>query len=172
MDFEIKKITVDYIEGFRQAAGTVLREKKYLAFLDAPSFEMAREFVQNYIKEKSPHVIAIADCKVIGLCDIVGLNRPVCQHDGSLGIVGIGVIKECRGSGIGKLLLKEALSLAFKKGLERMELTVREDNSRAIELYKKFGFVTEGVHQKSVLIDGSYYNQVFMALFIDKAKPD
>ena len=63
--------------------------------------------------------------------------------------------------------MKKALELAHAKGLTRIELMVREDNKRAIELYKAFNFKIEGVHQKSMLIDGEYHNQVFMALLFE-----
>jgi len=164
MNYQIITITEPYIESFRQAVGSVAREKKFLAFLDAPSKEMSEEFVLTNIKDAWPHVIAVLDDTVIGWCDITSLNRPVFSHAGTLGI---GVLKNYRGHGIGKALMKTALDLAFQKGLTRIELTAREDNKRAIELYKKFGFKTEGVHQKSILLDGEYYNQVFMALLCD-----
>lgn len=157
----ITLMKTELIESYRQAVGSVAREKKFLAFLDTPSLAMAREFVQNNINENSPHVIALIGEKVIGWCDIVSINRPVAKH---VGCLGIGVIDGYREAGIGKALMSEALRLAKLKGLERIELTVREDNIRAIAMYKKFGFATEGVHQKSVLIDGNYYNQLFMAL--------
>lgn len=165
MDYKITPITEHYIESFRQAVGSVAREKKYLAFLDAPSFEMSKSFVQSNIRDNWPHLVAIIDNKVIGWCDITSLNRPVFSH---VGCMGIGVLKEYRGNGIGQQLLTQALSLASIKGLTRIELTVREDNKRAIAMYQKFGFVIEGVHQKSVLIDNKYYNQLFMALLFDE----
>ena len=164
MNYQIIPITEQYIESFRQAVGSVAREKKFLAFLDAPSKEMSEAFVLKNIKNSWPHVIAVLDDTVIGWCDITSLNRPVFSHVGSLGI---GVLKDFRGHGIGKALMKTALELASQKGLTRIELTVREDNKRAFELYKKLGFKVEGIHQKSMLIDGEYHNQIFMALLFE-----
>jgi len=161
MNHKITPITENLIESYREAVGRVAREKKYLVFLDSPSLAMSKAFVLSNIKDGWPHVVATIGDDVIGWCDITGHNRPVLSH---VGCLGIGIVKEYRGCGIGKELLSEALSLAQKRGLTRIELTVREDNKRAIEIYKKFGFLTEGVHQKSMLIDGNYYNQVFMAL--------
>jgi ribosomal protein S18 acetylase RimI-like enzyme len=164
MNYEIMPITEQYIESFRQAVGSVAREKKFLAFLDTPSEQMSEEFVLTNIKDSWPHIIAVKDNTVIGWCDITSLNRPVFSHAGSLGI---GILKEFRGHGIGKALMKQALELAHKKGLTRIELTVREDNQRAIGLYKTFNFKIEGIHQKSILIDGDHHNQVFMALLFE-----
>lgn len=161
MSHKIIPITESLIESYREAVGSVAREKKYLAFLDSPSLAMSKAFVLSNIKHDWPHIVATVGDDVIGWCDITGHNRPVLSH---VGCLGIGILKDYRGCGIGKELLREALSLAQKKGLKRIELTVREDNKRAIEIYKRFGFLTEGTHQKSVLIDGKYYNQTFMAL--------
>lgn len=152
------------IESFRQAVGSVAREKLYLAFLDAPSFDMSQEFVLNNIKESWPQVVAVSGDTVIGWCDIVGSNRHACPHVGTLGI---GVLKEYRGQGIGVALIMEALSLAKKRGFTRIELAVREDNPRAIHLYQKMGFVVEGKHIHSFLIDGQYFNQISMALLFE-----
>ena len=161
MRYEIRPITEEDIEPFRQAVGSVAREKLYLAFLDTPSIEMATDFIQTNIKESWPQVIAIADDTLIGWCDITGLNRHACNHVGRLGI---GIIKEYRGQGIGKELIKSALSLAKKKGLTRIELTVREDNLKAIALYQNIGFVVEGKLINSLRVDGEYKNQIAMAL--------
>ncbi|WP_133130565.1 GNAT family N-acetyltransferase [Legionella yabuuchiae] len=163
MNIEIRSITEHDIEQFRQAVGCVAREKLYLAFLDSPSLEMTKEFVLTNIKESWPQVVAISYEKIIGWCDIVGSNRHACKH---LGTLGMGIINEFRGHGIGHQLIKKALELAKEKGLTRIELSVREDNKRAIHLYKKFGFNIEGKHINSLLVDGQYFNQISMALLI------
>ncbi|MDP3705950.1 MAG: GNAT family protein [Legionellaceae bacterium] len=51
--------------------------------------------------------------------------------------------------------------------LNLRSLTVRENNKAAIALYKKFGFVAEGIHINGVCIDGQYENHIFMALLFD-----
>lgn len=47
--------------------------------------------------------------------------------------------------------------------LVRAELTVFEDNERAIRLYEKFGFEKEGVKRMSVIKNGKYINEILMA---------
>ena len=164
MKFEIRSITEQDIEQFRLAVGSVAREKHYLAFLDSPSSEMAKDFVLNNIKESWPHVIAVSNNKVIGWCDIVGSNRHACKH---LGTLGVGIVNEYRGNGTGRQLMNKALELAEIRGLTRIELAVRDDNARAIHLYKTLGFNVEGKYINSLLIDGKYYDQISMALLLD-----
>jgi len=161
--FNIVPITEAHIIGYRTAVDSVAREQKYLAFLEAPPLEMSRAFVLENIKEYRPHFVALIDDVVVGWCDISSLHRPVFAHAGSLGI---GVIEGYRGMGIGEALMLAALQKAKDNGLTRIELTVRESNSRAIALYKKLGFVAEGLHPNAVRIDMQYENHISMGLLI------
>lgn len=45
-----------------------------------------------------------------------------------------------------------------------LELDVRSDNTSAIHLYKKLGFKEYGLYKDFMLIDGKYYDGVFMNL--------
>lgn len=153
-----------YIESFWEAVGSVARERKFLAFLDAPPFESTRAFVQENLREGWPFVIAVIENRVIGWCDISALDRPVYAHAGSLGI---GVIAEFRRYGVGEALMRAAISKARDKGLTRVELTVREHNKPAIALYEKLGFKVEGVHRNAIYIDNHYENQLSMALLFE-----
>ncbi len=161
MNFEIIPIEEKHINEFWSAVDSVAREQKYLAFLEGPPIESTKEFVLDHIKTDWPQLVAINDGKVIGWCDISSLDRPVFAHIGSLGI---GVLAEYRGMGVGRALMKAALEKAQQKGLTRVELTVREKNTIAINLYEQFGFVREGIHKNGVCINGTYENHVFMAL--------
>lgn len=161
MQYEIIPIKEIHIQEFWSALDTVAREHKYLALLEGPPIESTRDFILDQINNDWPQLVAIHDGKVIGWCDISPLDRPVFAHIGSLGI---GVLSSYRGRGIGRALMQAALQKAKLKGLTRIELTVRENNKLAINLYEKFGFVVEGIHRNAVCIDGKYENHVFMAL--------
>lgn len=71
---------------------------------------------------------------------------------------------------IGKGYGKEAMYLLFNYGFEQLHLRkiclkVVDFNTRAIELYKKVGFVEEGCLKNHVYYDGKYHNVYQMALF-------
>jgi ribosomal protein S18 acetylase RimI-like enzyme len=42
----------------------------------------------------------------------------------------------------------------------------REDNQRAISLYKQLGFQIEGLKEKDTYINGVYYNTMLMGLHL------
>lgn len=162
MSIKIQSLTDPYIPGFREAVGSVAREKKYLAFLDSPPLEQTQNFVQFLRQHHMPHFVAVSGHdEVVGWCDISPLDRPVFNHVGELGI---GVIDTFRRQGIGLKLIEAALEAARGRGLTRIELTVRDTNIPAIRLYEKMGFQVEGMHKNAVLIDGKYENHLSMAL--------
>lgn len=161
MKYQILPITDKYIEGFCMAVDCVARERKYLAWLEGPPLEMSRTFVLNNIQNFFPHFVVVVEGSVIGWCDITSLSRPVFAHSGTLGI---GLLEEYRGQGIGEKLIRTALDEAKLRGLTRVELTVREPNVSAMALYKKVGFVIEGIKRNAVRIGDHYENIVCMGL--------
>lgn len=61
---------------------------------------------------------------------------------------GIGILKEYWGLGIGHALTAACIECAQKAGYAQLELNVVRDNSAAISLYRKFGFVEFGCNPK------------------------
>jgi ribosomal protein S18 acetylase RimI-like enzyme len=161
MKYEIVPIAEEHIEGYAAAVDGVARERQYLAFLEGPPLERARAFVQANQERNLPHFVALVEGRVVGWCDIASLERPIFAHSG---VLGMGVIAEYRGNGIGNALLRSVLESAKARGLTRIELTVREKNLAALTLYRKVGFRVEGIKQKAVRLDGEYENLIFMAV--------
>lgn len=60
-------------------------------------------------------------------------------------ITNIAVLPEERKKGIGYLLLEKMMKEAARRGVTALALEVRESNQTAIWLYKKAGFVVEGI---------------------------
>ncbi|MEA2894149.1 MAG: hypothetical protein QOI05_4942 [Bradyrhizobium sp.] len=158
---EIVPIEEGHIDGFHRALDIVARERRYLAFLEAPPIEATRTFVLDNIKRGQLQFVALSADDVVGWCDVIPLSRPSQAHRG---VFGVGLLPQFRGQGIGTKLTKKALAAARAFGLHRVELTVREHNAGAIELYKKEGFQIEGVQRDAVLVDGVYENVVCMAV--------
>jgi RimJ/RimL family protein N-acetyltransferase len=162
--YKIIPITEEHIEGFHTALDSVARERKYIAFFEGPPLTISRDRVLRNLQNNLPHYIAISDEKVVGWCDIGSLSRPIFAHVGSLGI---GVMADYRGQGIGEKLIRITLEKAKEIGLTRIELTVRAPNKAAFALYKKIGFIEEGLHRKAVRIDTLYEDLISMGLLFD-----
>ena len=98
---------------------------------------------------------------MVGWCDITAKDRPVYAHTG---VLGMGLLPLFRGQGLGRDLMQRTLAAAKTFGFHRVELTVREHNTRAIALYEKIGFKTEGVQREAVHVDGAYEDVILMAV--------
>ena len=133
MKYEIVPIADEHVEGFAAAIDGVARERKHIAFLEGPPVERVRAFVEGNRKRDLPHFVALVDGRVAGWCDISSLERPIFDH---VGVLGMGVIAQYRGNGIGHALLRSVLETAKTRGLKRVELSVRERNVAALGLYR------------------------------------
>ena len=56
----------------------------------------------------------------------------------------LAIKKEYQGKGYGKMLFEDLLERAQKFEVKTLTLEVEDDNTRAINLYKKYGFQEEG----------------------------
>ena len=67
--------------------------------------------------------------------------------------------KNQRGNGIGQLMLKEILKIAFEDlHIHRVSLGVFDFNVSAITCYEKAGFVKECLHRDTSKIDNEYWS--------------
>ena len=163
MAYQIVPIEEQHIKGFNAALGVIAREKKYISFTKTPSLISTRKFVIDNIQKGNPQFVLVVDGKVGGWCDIIPKEKDVDRH---VGRMGVGLLPEYRGKGIGGKLIKKTLKKAKEKGLKRIELGVRADNRNALGLYLKLGFEIEGLQKKAHYIDGKYIDVYMMALFI------
>jgi RimJ/RimL family protein N-acetyltransferase len=161
MTVEIRAITANDIEGFHRAVDVVARERKYLAFLEAPPLANTREFVLENIAKDNPQFVATADGGVVGWCDVVRESRPIHAH---AGVLGMGLLPAYRGRGYGRTLIETTLHAAELAGFKRVELSVHADNPRAIALYERVGFVREGIKRRAMCIDGRFGDAIMMAI--------
>ena len=119
-------------------------------------------FIRSVIeKQKEVLLKGIIDGEIVGTCTITRSTRVRIQH---IGVLGLSVRKPYWGMGVGKALLRSSIDLAKTRGCTKINLTVRDDNAHAINLYKKMGFVNEGVTSRSLWIDGKYYPSMLMGL--------
>jgi len=164
MDWRIAPIAEEHIAAFHALVDSVAREKRYLLFLEGPSLEDCTAFVKAGIGQGHVQLVALAQERLIGWCDILPIPRGSTRH---VGVLGLGVLREFRGQGIGPALLEAAIDRARLSGMTRIQLDVREDNLPAIALYERFGFRREGLKRNAVRVDGEYGNVIFMALLFE-----
>ncbi|MDX7901250.1 GNAT family N-acetyltransferase [Aeromonas media] len=106
-------------------------------------------------------LLAESDGLVVGNLTLWQEPNPRRRHVASLGMA---VRDDWAGRGVGSDLMAAALDLADNwLGLTRLELTVWSDNEAAQALYRKFGFVQEGVARDYGLRHGVLVDTLYMA---------
>jgi len=104
-----------------------------------------------------------ADGRLVGLTNLTRIDRR-----GGTAYFGIVVgEKDCWGKGIAtealKLVLRRAASLRLRKVL----LEVAADNPRAVALYRRVGFQTEGVLRRQLARPEGFVDLIIMAFFLE-----
>lgn len=163
MDFlRVVETTDELVDGFHAAVDAVARESRFLAFLEAPPISTSQAWVRRVLEGGGVHLVAIdAESRVVGWCDIFRNSLVGFKHSGKFGI---GVIAPFRGVGLGRRLAETAIEAAWSRGIERIGLTVFASNSGAIALYRKLGFVEEGIRRKARKLDEEFDDEILMAL--------
>jgi L-phenylalanine/L-methionine N-acetyltransferase len=107
-------------------------------------------------------VATTADGEVVGGAGLhPGGGSPRRRHVMELGMQ---VQPAWQRQGVGTQLLQALCDYADNwLGLLRLELVVYADNDKAQALYRRFGFVQEGVHRCHAMRDGVYVDSVSMA---------
>lgn len=142
-------------------------------FLDREQGEalLTPEDFEKIIKEDNASkttifLVAEVEGKLVGFTRCEGSKLSRFRHKAEFGIC---ILKEYWSYGIGKVFIENVLREIDNAGIKKIALTVVQSNTKAIQLYKKYGFVEEGVLiNDRIHKDGNYYNTVMMGRILDK----
>lgn len=141
-------------------------ETDFLSF-GKNEFKMNLHEYENFItsttlEDNSILMLATIDEKIVSIASITSENKNRTKHVGTLGIV---IQEQYCGLGLGNIIMNHLINWASSNGItKKVALVTREDNIRAIKLYKKLGFEEEGLLKKDTYINGIYYNTFVMGL--------
>ena len=164
MSIEICYAQTALIPSFYKAMDQVAREEIFIEKTEAPPFEDVQAFQEKLIRLHWPNYYAVQNQRVIGWADI---TRPQNERLAHRGFLGMGLVPEARGQGLGSQLLERALNHAQQIGIEKIELSVYSNNPAAIALYHKFGFQKMGRIRHYRKLRDTYFDTVEMELFFD-----
>ena len=124
--------------------------------------EQERKFLENIQNDPYNRLfLALDGDRIVGDSSLNGSKRPRMCHRRELGI---SVLRDYWGQGIGTGLMERMVEFARATGAEQMTLGVRSDNERAKALYRRFGFVRCGTWPGHIKIDGKRYDVDLMVL--------
>lgn len=156
------------IPSFYKALDRVAREEVFIEKVEAPPFSDVESFQKKLIAQQWPNYYAVKQVtsneqEVVGWADI---TRPQNERLAHRGFLGMGLVAEARGQGLGTQLLQAALSHAQNMAIEKVELSVYSSNLPAIALYQKCGFREMGRIRHYRKYKNRYFDSVEMELFL------
>jgi diamine N-acetyltransferase len=152
-NIKIKRVTLNDIDQLQQIGRQTFSEtfsegnteenmKKYLE--EGFSVEKLTTELQN---RNSEFYFATVNGNVIGYLKLnFGASQTELKDDKALEIERIYVLKEFHGKKVGQLLYEQAMQIAKQTDADYVWLGVWEENPRAINFYKKNGFVEFDKH--------------------------
>ena len=147
------------------AINAICAERTYLVtdhYLSTPQWEKVLHTPTEYPDRLL--LVPEVDGQVIGWCRVFPNDFSLkTQHTGELGI---GLLKPFRGVGIGTAAMECAIEWARTHGLEKLIVSTFSTNLRAINLFRKMGFVITGRRYKQYKIGEEYVDEILMERFL------
>jgi RimJ/RimL family protein N-acetyltransferase len=162
----IREAAVDDAQALIDFAHSVSGESDFLSF-GPGEFDLTvtqqEEYLQNCLdSDNKLYLVALIDRIIVGRLNFIGGRRPRMRHSGGFGMV---IQKQVWGLGIGGLMLDTLIQWAGESGIvTKINLQVRTDNHRAMALYQRKGFITEGTLRKEIFLNGQYFDLYWMGL--------
>jgi RimJ/RimL family protein N-acetyltransferase len=111
-------------------------------------------------------LIALHEQSIVGSLSFDGGRRARTRHTGELGI---SVTQSFAGNGIGRALLELLIEWAEQSGvIRKLNLRTRVDNTDAVRLYERLGWVVEGRVTRDQGIGDVYTDTLFMGRPVDR----
>jgi ribosomal protein S18 acetylase RimI-like enzyme len=157
---DVRPVTLADVPGLRDCVGAVAQERRFLAFTQPFSLQETALFVARIVDHGYVQYVADEAGSIVGWCDVTPKAGQAHAH---VGVLGMGVLQERRGKGLGTRLMQSALDAA-RASWEQIELSVYESNRYAQALYRRFGFVERGRWPDGRKVDGVYDDVILMSL--------
>ncbi len=148
--------------------GQVNKETEFLVLDEAelllPPETLEEELDYIYESNNNLLLLAIYEGTIIGTASVKADSQFRLSH---VGEVGISILQEYWGMGLGTLMLEEIISWAKEMGvLFRLELDVKVRNERAVHLYRKMGFQIEAVMPRGARTDLGEFLDVYKMSYL------
>lgn len=104
--------------------------------------------------------------ELIGMVGAFAENKVKIQHIAD--VWGMYVKSKFRGQGVGKFLLESLLNeLRASQEIKKIKIAATSTNQAAVGLYEKLGFQVVGELKKELLVDGEYYDELLLEMYLD-----
>jgi putative acetyltransferase len=109
----------------------------------------------SYLRAGGSFDVLVDACEqIVGTVGVFPLDRTRCE------LRKLYLVAACRGRGLGKRLLQQALARARERGFARIELETLNILTTAAHLYESFGFVSCAPRHTSTRVDRAYFRDL------------
>ena len=165
-----RKLNINEAQSFWNLMNQLDYETRYMLYEPGERAEKASNVcrLEGVIKESLEGDDFLLAAEVRGqLVGYISAQKGSLHRIAHTAYIVVGILKDYRNRGIGTEFFKQLDAWASEKKVFRLELTVVCENEIAKHLYEKSGFVVEGIKRKSVLVDGKFLDEYYMAKITD-----
>ncbi|MEA4869982.1 MAG: GNAT family N-acetyltransferase [Christensenella sp.] len=129
--------------------------------IDGLTLEGERDWISGTLNAPNTKMfLGVVDGEIVLVCDVRGAVRKRISHVGG---VSISIKRAYWHLGIGSIAMQAMIDFAKGTGLLRtLSLEVHAENSRAIALYRRFGFTEIGRHKGRIHVGERYFDEILM----------
>jgi RimJ/RimL family protein N-acetyltransferase len=127
--------------------------------------KQCEDWIASFIQyDNSLLLVAENNNKIIGNIDLTGNRRKVMEHTA---VIGMGILSQFRNSGLGTAFITAIINWSKANPiLELIWLQVYSQNELALGLYRKMGFVENGVTPGFFKHKNRYYDNLTMSMSV------
>ena len=168
-NYQIREAQLTDAKHLLQYLDAIAYESNFLSF-GPNELQISIEEEVNIIKKSKSrsnclYIVAEFENRIVGVLTVKGSVRPRLVH---IGEFGISVRKEFWGMGIGSRLLDMMELWASSNAvIRKLNLRVQVTNTKAIALYKKYGYEIEGRIRRDTAISNQFIDTYAMGKLFD-----
>ena len=144
---------LDYLDQIGKESDNLTFGEEGLGYTLEDEIKVIEGYAENL---NSTMFIALDNKKVVSVGNLSASKRERTKH---ISILGISVLKDYWGQGIGKRMMNNLIEFAIQApDTQYIHLDVRSDNAKAIHLYESVGFKKNSIIPNVMFIQGEYFD--------------
>ena len=163
LNYKIVKVNRAHLEKIRSAFDSLSDQDKIF-------FDFIQNIRINDLLLESRFfdvIVALSNNEVVGYGHLERFAQPYKKHVCKLGIF---IVDDYRGTALSNEIMGYLIESAKRHKLKKIWLSCNSQNTRAVKLYEKFGFKTEGVFFDEEIRNNKLNDIISMALYLTKDK--
>ena len=121
-----------------------------------------RDYISGLDSTRNLLIVAAAGDEVVGCLAALQADAGMRPETNHILHIGLHLREKFRGLGIGANLLNYSIEWATELGYKKLEANIFTTNQRSLSMFKKAGFIEEGVRQNRIRMGRDFISEVLM----------